>query len=497
MPLSPPRRLVPLILPLLIPLLVCGAVSSAAAGTDSASAPATSTPATPDDPNAPVKSLTLRQAEETALRNQPTLTQAHGLLEAAEGRVEEARAGYLPQVTLAGTYERTTGNFAPRPGALPACVPIPTGTGGTTTGGTTTGSTTCGTTGTTTNTTATSISWNPQYNYFLFGATATQLIYDFGQTSGRWSSAGASRDAAADNTRTAEMQTLLNVRRAYFQVRAQHDLVSVAVESMRNQEKHVEQTRAFVKTGIQPDINLATVLTALANAKVQLVMAQNNFEVAEAQLDQAMGVPVEGRFAIADDEMQVVPGEDGPSGPLAERALRARPEVANLADQRRAQELTVHAVRGAYGPTFGAIANVSDNGTAIDGLVPNWYAGLTLSWNIFQGGLTRGQVREAKGTLENLAGQEQAERLQVQVDVEQGRLGVQAAKATIGASEEAAVNARDQLTLAEGRYAHGLGSAVELGDAQVAYTTAEAQLVQAKFNLASARAQLLAALGER
>lgn len=467
----PPRHLVALLLPL---VLIGGFVLAAP---------------TSDDPNAPVRSLTLEQAETTALANQPTLTQAHGLLEAAEGRVEESRAGYLPQVTLNGTYERTTGNFAPRPGALPTCVPTGgmAGTGGTT-------ATTC--TSTTSSTTA-PVSWDPKYNYFLFGATATQLIYDFGLTSGRWRSAGANRDAAADNTRTAEVQTLFNVRRAYFQVRAQHDLVAVAEESVRNQEKHVEQTQAFVRTGIQPDINLATVRTALANAKVQLVMAQNNFEVSEAQLAQAMGVPVEGRFAITDEEMPPVPGEDGPSGPLAERALHARPEVANLADQRRAQELTVGAVRGAYGPSLGAIANVSDNGTAIDGLVPNWYAGLTLSWSILQGGLTRGQLREAKGTLENLAGQEAALRLQVEVDVEQGRLAVQAAKATIGAAAEAVVNAHDQLTLAEGRYAHGLGSAVELSDAQVAYTTAESQRVQAEFNLAAARAQLMGALGIR
>jgi outer membrane protein len=464
----PPRP----IIALMLPLLMSGGLVLAAS--------------TPDDPKAPVKSLTLGEAEATALRNQPTITQAQGLLEAAEGRVEEARAGYLPQVTLNGTYERTTGNFAPHPGLLPSGGSTgTTGTGGT--GGTS------GSAGAA----PTAVSWNPQYNYFILGATATQLIYDFGQTSGRWRSAGANRDAAVDNTRTAELQTLLNVRHAYFQVRAQHDLVAVAQESLSNQEKHVEQTRAFVKTGIQPEINLATVLTALANAKVQLVMAQNNFEVAEAQLAQSMGVPVDGRFAVTDEEIAPIGGEDGPSGPLADRALRTRPEVANLTDQRRAQELTVGAVRGAFGPSVGAIANISDTGTVIDNLVPNWYVGLTLSWNILQGGLTHGQVREAKGTLQNLAGQEDALRLQIEVDVEQGRLGVQAAKATIGAAEEAVVNARQQLTLAEGRYAHGLGSAVELGDAQVAYTTAEAQRVQALFNLASARAQLLAALGER
>ena len=273
--------------------------------------------------------------------------------------------------------------------------------------------------------------------------------------------------------------------------------MAVAQETVGNQQKHVEQTQAFVRTGIQPDINLATVQTALANAKVQLVTARNNYAVAEAQLSQAMGVSVSAHYALSDAELSAIGGEDGDPAPLVAHAEKNRPELANLANQRRAQQLTVTSLKGGYGPSLSAIGNLSDTGTQFNALTPNWYVGLGLTWNIFQGGLTRGQVREANGTLENIAGQEQAMRLQVQVDVEQGRLGVQAAKATIGAADEALVNARSQLTLAEKRYEHGLGSAVELGDAQVAYTSAEAQVVQAKFNLAAARAQLLAALGDQ
>jgi outer membrane protein len=419
-----------------------------------------------DIPSAGAESLTLHQAEQTALKNQPTVREAHGLYEAAEGRVEEARAGYLPQVTATGSYERTTANPAPRPSfALPPGIGSPT--------------------------------WNPKFNYYQLNVAASQLIYDFGQTSNKWSSADASRNAAGDNTRTAALQTLLTVRRAYFTARADRDLVAVAEETVRNQEKHVEQTQAFVRTGIQPDINLATVQTALANAKVQLVTAQNNQAVADAQLSQAMGVSVGERYTLADQEIPPIAGEDGAPGPLVEHAEKNRPELANIINQRRAQELTVSSLKGSYGPSVSALGNFSEVGVAIDGVVPNWYLGLGLTWNILQGGLTHGQIREAKGTLENLTGQEQALRLQVQVDVEQGRLGVQAAKATIGAADEAVVNARNQLTLAEKRYEHGLGSAVELADAQVAYTSAEAQVVQAKFNLAAARAQLLAALGDQ
>jgi outer membrane protein len=420
-----------------------------------------------DPQGSSTKLLSLAQAEETALRHQPTLEQALGQVEAAEGRLEQARAGYLPQINGSAQYQRTTANFAPRPGFVQQGVNTPPSGG-----------------------------WSAQtYNFYTFSATATQLIFDFGLTSNRWRAAASSRDAASWNRRVIENQTLLAVRRAFFTGRAQRDLVAVADDGVRNQEKHLEQSVALVKAGIRPDIDTATVRTALANARVQLVNAQNNYAVAQAQLAQAMGIELTGMFTLADDDMVVVSGEDGGPGSLTGRALEARPELANLASQVHAQALTVDALRGGYGPSLGAIANAQETGSSFDRLVPNWYVGLTLTWAILQGGYTHGQVREAKGNLMGLSGQAAAQRLQVEVDVEQGRLAVQAAKATITAAEEALVNAKDQLSLAEARYKQGLGSVIELDDAQVAYTTAAAQQVQAKYGLAAARAQLLAALG--
>jgi outer membrane protein len=86
-------------------------------------------------------------------------------------------------------------------------------------------------------------------------------------------------------------------------------------------------------------------------------------------------------------------------------------------------------------------------------------------------------------------------RQQLRLEVDQAWLSVRAAKAALGAAAEAVENARLRLGLAEGRYQTGVGSAIELGDAQLALTSAEAQKVQADYNLAIARAQLLKALG--
>jgi len=425
-----------------------------------------------DQPRPPAETLTLARAESEALRLQPTLRQARGQTEAAEGRVEQARAGYLPQVTLTGSYVRTTSNFAPRPGvtagqgtaAAPPTVRISTDT----------------------------------FNFWNFGATGSQLIYDFGQTLGRISAADASRDAALATQDTTSAQVLLGVRRTYFLARAQRDLVTVADETVRNQEKHLAQIQAFVKNGIRPEIDLAQVRTSLANARVQLVGAGNNYAVSLAQLNQAIGLPAATPHELTDSELAPVVGEDGAPAALADQALRARPEMVSLAQQRRAQEATVRSLRGAYGPALSATASATEVGPAPGHtVVPNWSVGLAVTWPILQGGFTHGQVREAEGTLASVTAGEDATRLQIQVEVEQARLAVGAAKASITAADEALANARDQLHLAEARYANGLGSVIELDDAQVAFSNAEAQEVQARFGLASARAQLLTALGAR
>ncbi len=83
----------------------------------------------------------------------------------------------------------------------------------------------------------------------------------------------------------------------------------------------------------------------------------------------------------------------------------------------------------------------------------------------------------------------------MRLEVDQARLGVRAARAAVGAAGEAVVNGRERLRLAEGRYRTGVGNAIELGDAQLVLTQAGFQKVQADYNLASSRSQLLRALG--
>ncbi|TMA17606.1 MAG: TolC family protein, partial [Deltaproteobacteria bacterium] len=383
-------------------------------------------------------------------------------------RADQARSGLLPQVSATAGYQKTTANFIARPGAVP-------GTAATTNSG----------------------SRLSFFNFFNSSISANQLIWDFGQTSGRYKAAKMLGEAQENNERSVSLQIDNTLRAAFFLARANRELVVVAQEAADNFGKHLEQIQGFVEVGTRPEIDLAQARADLANARSQLIDAQNNYLIAKAQLNQAMGVIGPTDYEVADESLAPVSGEESPLDALSNEAMKGRPELVALDEQIRAQLQTVSAIKGAYGPTLDATAGATQGGTRIDDLGWNLSVGVTLTWQIYQGGFTTAQVHEAEATAGQLAAQLDLLRQQVRFDVEQASLAVRAAKAVIEADRETVVNARDRLRLAEGRYETGVGSAIELGDAQVALTTAEAQTVQAENRLSTARAQLLRALGRQ
>ena len=409
--------------------------------------------------------LSLSEAVRTALAQQPALRQSQAGTDAAYARADETRSPLLPQVSASAIYSRQTGNFVARPGQLPNTFNSSAGAS------------------------------FRSFNFFQFGAAASQLIWDFGLTLDRWRAAQAIAAAQLATEEAFRLFTILNVQVSYLNAGARRDLVQVARETLANQELHLKQITGFVQVGTRPEIDLAQARTDEANARVQLITAENNYAISKAQLNQAMGVEGPTDYDVGNDTIPPFAQEDQLLAPLLDLALHTRPEFVSADQQVRAQELTIASVRGAYFPSLGAGFTFSDNGPRLDSLTWNWTAQATLQWNLFQGFLTNSQMHEARANLIVFQTQRDILRQQVRLEVETDRLVVLAAKEALGAAEEALTNARIRLRLAERRYQTGVGSVIELSDAQVAATAAAAQEVGARFNLAIARAQLLKAIG--
>ncbi len=412
---------------------------------------------------APARVLTLGEAQRVAQERQPQLRAARGSTQAAEGRVEQSRSGLLPQLSATGDYQRSTTNFLFRPGGIARP--------------------------------GQETSWS-SVNLFDSSVTLSQLLWDFGQTSNRWRSTQASARATADQERSTWLQVVLQVRVAFFNAVAFKELLAVARETLANQRNHLVQIEGFVQEGTRPPIDLSQARADFANAEVQVINADNAYQRSKVLLNQTMGVEGPIDYDVANDALPPQAGEDGALDPLLATALAARPEIASATEQVKAQQLLIQSARGAYAPSISAgagLVQATETGTNYVGW--NAAAGVTLTWNLFQGGLTKGTVHEAEGNLGFAAAQLDVLRQQVRVDVDQALLAIRAAKAALSSSRDALVAARQRLSLAEGRYQNGSGSVIELGDAQIAAANAAAQVVQTDFQLATARAQLVWALG--
>lgn len=440
----------------LVALCLIGIAGSGAARADGAAAP---------DAIASAQVLTLGEALRAAHAHQPTLEIARGALTANTGLADQARSSLLPQLNGTASYTRATSNFVPQPGGT-----VPNGS----------------------QAASSSFATTPLWRV---GLSASQLIYDFGESINRWKAARTAADAASESIHVAEAQVAYNARVAFFTARADKDLVGVARETLANQEKHLAQVKGFVEVGTHPAIDLTQARADRATAQLQLINAENAYAVARAVLNQAMGVERSIDYDLSDEELPPVEGEDGKVETLVDEAKHLRPEMVNLRLSTQSQELTLRSAHDMIWPNLGLSGSVNESGPALDRTTWNFAGLITLSVPILQGGAINAQIQQAQGQLVQANAQLEVERQQVRLDVEQARLGIRAAKGAIAAAEDALANTRDRLRLAEGRYATGVGSIIELGDAQLALTTTSAQRVQAQYQLYTARAQLLKALG--
>jgi outer membrane protein len=340
--------------------------------------------------------LSLGEAERFALQQHPSVALANAQTRAAYATADQAFAPLLPQVTATGTYQRATGNFVQRPGALP------------------------------TNAAATRAPTFDTFSTWNFGLNASQLIWDFGKTTGNYKSARAGAEAQKESETTTALDVLTATRSAYFQAWAQRALVSVATDNLTNMDRHLEQVDGFVKAGSRPEIDRAQTRADRANAAFQLANAQASYETAKAQLAQAIGMDRQVDFDVENQPLPAEEGEDLPVDRMLPAAIAARPELRALDKQIESQELATKAARGGYGPSLGASANATEAGIDLAALTWNFGVGATLTWQLFQGGITRATVRAAEANEAVARAQLAQERQQVRFDLTQSLVNVHA-----------------------------------------------------------------------
>ncbi|MGZ8436389.1 MAG: TolC family protein, partial [Candidatus Binatia bacterium] len=145
---------------------------------------------------------------------------------------------------------------------------------------------------------------------------------------------------------------------------------------------------------------------------------------------------------------------------------------------------------------FGTGATATNHYLNTFPLQPAWVVGLVLNIPIFDGFRTTQRVEETLHNYYNVKAQEEDRRQLIALEVEQSYLRVVETQERIKATESAAVAAKENLDLAQGRYQVGVGSIIEVTDAETLYTEAQINYVRTVYEYKIADAQLARAMGD-
>lgn len=422
--------------------------------------------AAPAGAQAPAPTLTMEQAVEIALQQQPSMRLSRAQIEAARGRVDQVRTNLRPQVTVSGGIDITGGQGTD----------VRNVNGG-----------------------------------LSFGASANWKITDFGQTRAQIRAAELNVEAAQAGTLTNTLDVRTDVELTYLEAVARARAVTVSETTVKSEETHLDQAKRFVAAQAKDPIEVVQAQARAANARAALAEAQSSAAIALANLRSAIGwVDPNQTVNIGQTWPTAPPDTSPPALPaLVATARTKRPELVQLDKQVAAAEANIDVAQLSRRPVLSATARANYGPSAsyeqdamtnrfssnFDVGQPNWSLGLNLSWLIYDGGRQTADVRVARANRESALAQRDVLLLQMTTQLDATRATIEAARVSITASTEAVTAARAQLKLAEARYAQGLGSQIEITDAQTAVTTAEGNLIQAEWGLATAWASLRRQLG--
>ncbi len=394
--------------------------------------------------------LTLRQAEQIGLKNNPRIGAARFTAQAAGQVPAELRSSFLPQ--FAGNITGAGASDGSRIAAGSLNNPV-------------------------------------IYDRLATGFSLSQMITDFGRTGNLVAGARLRAQAEEQNTETARAEIVLQVDQAYYGLLRAQNVLTVARQTVQARQLVVDQVTALAQSKLKSQLDVSFASVNLSEAKLLLASAENQVRANQADLAAAMGYSNDQTLRVSEEPM---PGAlvDQPDTLIAE-AIRSRPELANLRLREGADLRLAKAERALYFPTISTVAMAGYVPGRQD-LLRSRYAAMGVNINIpvLNGGLFKARRSEAE--LRAQAAEQRLKDMENQVsrDVRVAYLNALTAYQRVGLTAQMMDQARLALTLAQSRYDIGLGSIIELSQAQLNATSAEIASITAKYDYQAERAAL-------
>ena len=269
----------------------------------------------------------------------------------------------------------------------------------------------------------------------------------------------------------------------YYTLIMNRNLVDVAQQAVKDYQGHVTNVDAQYNVGLVASSDVLAAKTNLADSETNLVKAQNTANLAEASLNQVIAYPVQTSITTAERDLQYKPYNVTLEQAKA-YAMLHRSALVKSAMAVKEAEAALRKAKFGYLPTVGVEAG---RGYAdFDGYFgtsnKSWHVGAKASWSLWDGGATQNKVKVASDTLEKAKEANLATVDGVLLAVQKAYLNLRSAEQTIQSTQTAVAQGQESFRIATLRYRAGVGTNLDVLDAETKLTTARNNYVQALYN---------------
>ena len=324
--------------------------------------------------------------------------------------------------------------------------------------------------------------------------TASLPIFTGGKLSGQIEQAKANykyNEVGVQRTYNEMRSTVTN---GYFNMLQADNLQKLNAESVTRLEDHLKNVQAQYDVGVVAKVDVLRSQVELANAQQTLIQAENNYQVAEANMNKIVGLPMDTTLKL--DNLLVYTAYDRNMDDCLAYAAEHRPELMQAKYNVDAARGALKVARAGHMPQVSASASQawsSDNWPGDDN--GNWGVGVNVSLNVFDTGVTLSKIHGAEADLKKAEETYRDTVDGVNLDVRTKYLSLREAEKRINTTKLAVEQADEDYRIAQLRYMSGVGTNTDVLDAQVALTQAKTNYTQALYDYNTSKTDLETSIG--
>ncbi len=400
-----------------------------------------------------VRSVTLGDALDLAVRAHPGMVQARGQVDVAGADKREAVGNWLPNLTGNGGWSTNSATrFDPN---------------------------------TQRTVSAASTSYSAGFN-------ASLELFDGFRRAAQNRSAGADFESADASLVNQRFQVILETKQTFFNALAADELVRVAETRIERAQEQLKISRDKLAAGSAIRSDTLRARVELGSAELQRLTAETQRATAEANLARLIGV--EGSVRATSEPALLEPVVLD-TAQLRAEIVASAPAVVEAEASARAARAAMAVSRAQYFPTLSASFSNSWAGQTIDQLNNTWTLRLNFNWPIFNGFTREVNVARAAAARETALAQADDARRRANAQLTQHLAALTSAQQRLAIAVASHAAAEEDLRIQRERYRLGAATIVDVLTSQVSLDQAEVDRVQAQLDFLVARAQIEALIG--